>query len=84
MIEIESAHLALRDCVAGVGKSMSLAKGYYRVKDLRVRFFAGLVLLLSSCLQGCSGPPEAPVEKLVSGSGTVKIDGEPAANVQSD
>lgn len=52
------------------------------MKDLRVRFFAGIVLVLSCCLQGCSGPPEAPVEKLVGGSGTVKIDGEPAANVR--
>ncbi len=52
------------------------------MKDLKFRCVAGLVLVFSCCLYGCSGAPETPVEKLVSGSGTIKLDGDPAANVR--
>lgn len=52
------------------------------MKDLPQRFVTSVVFVLSCNLYGCSGAPEAPVEKLVSGSGTIRIDGDPAANVR--
>ena len=66
----------------GVGDLNQLMKGYSDVKDLKTRFVTGLVLVFSCCVYGCSGDSDAPVENLVSGSGTIKLDGEPAANVR--
>ena len=50
------------------------------MKDLKLRCFFALVF--SCFFYGCSGAPEAPVEKLVSGAGTIKLDGAAAANVR--
>lgn len=59
-----------------------LPKGHVRVKNLTFRSLAFGPLLAFSLLTGCQDVIEAPVEKLVAGSGTIMVDGKPAGSVR--
>jgi hypothetical protein len=48
----------------------------------RLSFFLVASLLATSFLTGCEETVEAPVEKLVGASGTIKVDGKPMAAVR--
>jgi hypothetical protein len=53
---------------------------FMRIKKLRFIFMASLLAITS--LTGCNETIEAPVEKLVGASGTIKVDGKPMGAVR--
>ncbi len=52
------------------------------MKSLRPYAGAVLSVVVFGLFAGCSGGQKAPVEKLVNGSGAVKVDGKPASGVR--
>jgi hypothetical protein len=57
-------------------------QGLFRVRVERFSVCLPLVLVLLGLFSGCGGAPKPPEEQLVPASGTITLDGKPAAAVR--
>ncbi len=59
-----------------------MTERYYFMKLQRLGFIFVASLIAITSLTGCEETMEAPVEKLVPGSGTIKVDGKPMGAIR--